>query len=494
MSSTAAESVLSSPEAGNRVIRGSVWRAAGMLGGVVTGLGTATLLLRHLGVAQSGRYVTVFALVAIGGSVVDLGLNVSASRELALTQGSQRRDLMANVIAQRLWIAPIAVLAIVLFAVIAGYPASMRIGAALAGVGLYAVAVGDALLLPLTVEMRNAELALVDFLKQAVTLVCVAVLVVLGAHLTAFFGVLSIGGLAVIASAPLLSGRAAFVAPRLDPRRQRALLSGALPLAAALVLGQLYFRLVILFMSLTSDPRQVGWFGGSLRATETLVSIPLLVAGVALPMLAAAARDDRDRLRAAVQGLSEGTLIAGVLTVLVAARTAEPVMRAIGGPSFAPAGAVLRIQVGALVFGALTQVWAVSLLALGRRRELIFTNALGLLALAALAVLLVPAFGAKGGAVATVLGDAILAALTCWRLRAAGVAVRLQAGFLARVALAGVVAIGALALPLPNLIAAALAGALFLAVGQLIGMVPPQLHDAFGSRRLLWWRARSGAA
>jgi O-antigen/teichoic acid export membrane protein len=494
MSSTATESVLSSPEAGSRVIRGSVWRAAGILAGVIAGLGTATLLLRHLGVAQSGRYVTVLSLVAIGWSVVDLGLNVSASRELALTQGSQRRELMADVIGQRLWVAPIAVLAIVAFAVLAGYPASMQIGAALAGTGLYAMTVGDALLLPLTVELRNAGLAIVDFLKQAVTLVCVAALVALGAQLTAFFGVLMIAGLAVIATAPLLLGRAAFVTPRFDRGAQQALLVGALPLAAALVLGQLYFRLVILFMSLTSNPRQVGWFGGSLRAMESLIGIPILVAGVALPLLAAAARDDRARLRAAVQGLSEGTLIAGVLAVLVAVRAAEPVMRAIGGPSFAPAGAVLRIQIGALVFGALTQIWAVSLLALGRRRELILTNALALLALAALTALLVPAFGAKGGAVASVLGDAILAGLTCWRLHAAGVRVRLRAGFLSRVALAAAVAAGALALPLPDLAAAALSGVLFLAVGQLIGMVPQQLHDAFGSRRLLWWRARSGAA
>lgn len=494
MSSTAAEGILSSPEAGGRVIRGSVWRTVGILAGVLAGLGTATLLLRHLGVTQSGRYVTVLSLVAIGYSVVDLGLNVSASRELALRQGAERHQLMADVIAQRLWVAPVAVLAIVAFALVAGYPRSMQIGAALAGMGLYVMAVGDALLLPLTVQLRNVGLAFVDFLKQAVTLLCVAGLVLLGAHLTAFFGVLMVAGLVVIATAPLLVGRGAYVAPRLDRARQRALLLSALPLAAALVLGQLYFRLVILFMSLTSDPRQVGWFGGSLRAVESLLSIPILVAGVALPLLAAAARDDRDRLRAAVQGLSEGTLIAGVLAVLLAVRTAEPVMRAIGGPSFAPAGAVLRIQVGALLFSALTQIWAVSLLALGRRRELILTNTLALLALAGLTVLLVPAFGAKGGAVASVLGDAVLAALTCWRLRAAGVHVQPRARFLARVALAAAVAIGALALPLPNLVAAALAGALFLLVGQLIGMVPEELHDAFGSRRLLWWRARSGTA
>jgi O-antigen/teichoic acid export membrane protein len=484
MSSPAAEDVLTSAGAGGKVIRGSAWRMSGNLAGILAGLVTATLLLRHLGVAESGRYVTVLSLVAIASSVVDLGLNVSASRELALCQADGRRALMANILGQRLWIAPVALLFIVSFAVLAGYPTDMQIGAVLAGAGLYVIAVADALLLPLTVELRNAGLGFVDFLKQAVTLACVALLVALGAHLTPFFAVLIVAGLAVIALTPLLVGRQAFVRPRWDRAQQRVLLHRALPLALALVLGQVYFRLVILLMSLISDPQQTGYFGGSLRAMETLIGIPILVAGVALPLLAAAARDDRARLRYAIEGLSEGALIAGVLVVIVAARAAEPVMRIIGGPGFVPSGAVLRIQVGALLFGALVQIWAVSLVALGAQRELILTNALGLLGMAVFAVLLVPAFGARGGAAASVLGDALLASLTYWRLRASGVTVKVRAGFLIRVALAATAAAAALVLPVPDLIAAALAGALFLGVGQLIGMVPDELHDALSSRGL----------
>jgi hypothetical protein len=43
-----------------------------------------------------------------------------------------------------------------------------------------------------------------------------------------------------------------------------------------------------------------------------------------------------------------------------------------------------------------------------------------------------------------------------------------------------------LALPgVPDLIAAGLAGVLFLGVGQLIGMVPEEVRDALGPRGLL---------
>ncbi len=477
--------ILTSSEAGGRVIRGSAWRAGAGVGGSLVGVVTAALLLRHLGVAESGRYVTVISLLAIAVAVADLGLNVSGSRWLALREPEERRTLIANIFGQRLVVMPLAVLAVVCFAALAGYPGRMVAGTVLAGTGFLLVALANALLLPLTVELRNAGLALLDFLKQAVTLVGVAVLVALGSRLTPFFAVQIAVGLTVAALVPALAGRDAFMRPRFDRAEQRMLFKSAFPLAASLALGQVYFRLVIVVMSLVSSARQTGYFGGSLRAIEAPVSISILVAGVAVPLLAAAARDDRARLRYAVEGLGRGALIAGVLVILVTVRAAEPLMVAIGGDAFRPAGAVLRIQVGVLMFTALYQVWTAALLALDRQRELILTNLVALAFLGVFAALLVPRYGAQGGAVAAVLGDATLACLIYWRLRAAAGPMMVPAGFLVRLAAASAVGCAALLVPgIPGVAAAALAGVAFLVFGHFIGMLPEELEDALWLGRL----------
>jgi O-antigen/teichoic acid export membrane protein len=166
-------------------------------------------------------------------------------------------------------------------------------------------------------------------------------------------------------------------------------------------------------------------------------------------------------------------------------RAAEPVMAVIGGEAFRPSGAVLQIQVAALLFIALYQIWTVSLIALGRQRELILTNALGLLGVAIFAAALVPPLGAKGGAAASVLGDAVLAGLIYWRLHQSTGRVTVSLGFLARVAAAAAAAVVALVLTgIPDLVAATLAGVLFLGVGWLIGMVPKELREALGPEGL----------
>jgi O-antigen/teichoic acid export membrane protein len=493
IASPAAEDVLSTGEAGGRVIRGSAWRVGANAAGTVFGVAAAALLARHLGVQESGRYFTVLSLVAIAVYIADIGLNVTGSRELARTKRDRRPALIANLLGQRLLIMPLAVLAMVLFALLVGYRTSMVEGTALAGLGVFLVALANVVLLRLTVELRNAGLAFVDLLKQAVTLAGFAVLVALGASLTPFFAVQIAVGLAVVAMVPILLGAHAFVAPRFDRAEQRTLFRSALPVATALALGQVYFRLVIVLMSLISNPTQTGYYGLSLRAMETLIYVPILVAGVALPLLTRAAHEDRERLRNAVRGLSEGAVIAGVLIVVVTIRAAEPLMVIIGGSAFRPAGTVLSIQVAALLFIALYQIWTAGLLAVGRQHELILTNILALTGVTVFAVILIPAFGAEGGAAASVLGDALLASLIYWRFSRAAGRLKMDPRFLLRVAASAAAACAALVIPgLPDLVAAGLAGGIFLGVGQVIGMIPKEVHEAFELRRLISWRSPRG--
>ena len=471
------DDVLTSAEAGGKVIRGSAVRVIANVAGTVLGLATATLLLRHLGVDDSGRYVTVLSLVGIAVAVVDTGLNVTASNQLALRAPDDRRPLVANILGQRLLAMPLALGAIVAFAALADYPAEMVAGTALAGVGVFIVAAANALLLPLAVELRNAGLAFVDFLRQAVTLVGVAVLVALGSQLTPFFALQIVVGLAVIAVTPLLVGyrrnRPAAVRPGLpddavQPRpADRAgarpgtdlLPAGHRPHVADLLRRADWVLRRVAAGDGSSDRDSVP--GGRRRATDA-------DGGCAGRPVATALCGG---------GARRGCGAGGVLAILVVVPLAEPVMEIIGGEAFGPAGAVLRIQVAALMFIALNQIWTVSLIATGQQRQLILANGLGLLGLGVFAAVLVPAFEAEGGAAATVLGDALLAGLIYWRLHRHTGRVMVGAPFLAKVAGAAAIASIPLVVGLPALVAALLAGALFVGVGLV------DRHGAQGAAR-----------
>ena len=85
------DDILTTGEAGGLVVSGRAWRLAANGAGIGLGLVTGALLVRHLSVEASGRYVTAPSLVAIAVAVAGTGLNVSGSRELALRVAPARR-------------------------------------------------------------------------------------------------------------------------------------------------------------------------------------------------------------------------------------------------------------------------------------------------------------------------------------------------------------------------------------------------------------------
>ena len=238
--------VLSGPDIAGRVVRGGALRAVGF--GVVNLLGvvSSVVLLRHLGVADFGRYGTVIALVAIASGLADAGLNMTGSRELALLpRGPERRRLLGALLGVRLLLLTLAVLAAVAFAVLAGYDSAMLAGTALAGAGAVLVGMQSTLTLPLVVELRNGLVTLNEVLKQVILVVGVVALAVAGAALTPFFAVQLLVGAGALLAVPLLVDRAQLAWPSFSREDLRRLAVTALPVALASIVTAFYVRMLI---------------------------------------------------------------------------------------------------------------------------------------------------------------------------------------------------------------------------------------------------------
>ena len=73
--------ILAGDDLAGRVVRGGLLRAVAYTVVNLLGVAGSVVLLRHLGVAEFGRYGTVIALVAIATGLADAGLNITGSRE-----------------------------------------------------------------------------------------------------------------------------------------------------------------------------------------------------------------------------------------------------------------------------------------------------------------------------------------------------------------------------------------------------------------------------
>ena len=476
----AEEDVLRSPEAGALVIRGGALRTLGYGAGVALTAVASILLLRYLGVADFGRYITVTSLVAIVGGVTEAGLTAVGARDLARIPGGQRSGLLSNLIGLRLVLTPLGVAAAVLFAIAAGYDDVLVYGTLLAGAGLFLVSAQATIALPLTVGLKIGRLTAAELLKHVVMLVAIALLVAAGASLLPFYGVQIAAGAALLAVTPALLGDQLVTRPRFDSAVWRTLIREALPLALALAMYAVYFRLLVILSSLLSNEIETGLFATSFRVFEVFFGIPTLVALVALPVLSAAAHES-ERLDYMLRRMAEVALIAAVYLVFVLVVLAEPMIRLLGGAEYLDAVPVLQIQAFALVGVFVGQVWQFGLIATGRQTSVAIANGAALLLVLAMGLVLIPVEGSTGAAVAAVVAESVLACLLLFFL-ARGRNLTPPLTFLLKLVAAAAVLVAAALLPVPWGVALLLGSSLYTFAIWVSRALPSEVLDALRDR------------
>src|SRR5262249_51990857 len=154
---------------------------------------------------------------------------------------------------------------------------------------------------------RIGALTATELIKQVAMVGGVALLVAVSAGLLPFFVLFIVVGVVALAMTPSVLGPSFVWRTSFDPVEWRGLIREALPLAASVVMGVFYFRLLIVLMSLLASAIATGLFATSFRIIEILYGVSALIAATALPVVAVAALD-RLRLRYILQRLIEVAL------------------------------------------------------------------------------------------------------------------------------------------------------------------------------------------
>ncbi len=481
-----AEDLLDTPAAGQAAIRGGALRIGGYVVGVAASVVSSALLLRHLGVEATGRYITVLSLVTLAGGVTDGGLAAIGVRELSTLRPALARRFFRGLAGLRLVFISAGVLFAVAFAILTGYSTTLVLGTLLAGIGF---ALGTQLTtytLPLQAELRLEWVTALEVLRGLGTAGAIVVLVVLNLPLLAFWGTTIPAGIVAIGLAAVLIRRSMPLLPRVDRTVWRPLVRRTLPYSFATAVGVVYFRIAILIMSHVASPQQTGYYSASFRIIEVLFVVPVLLVGSTLPIFARAARDDRERLDYALGRTFEACGLMGLATGLALVTGAHFIISVVAGPHFAPSIAVLRIQGFALIATFVGASLSYSLLSLGRYREVLSVNLAVLVLSSVFTWVLASSHGALGAATATTAVEVLYAAMLAVAVWRAGTRPRLSRRRTSGAVLAAL--LGALVLVpagLPDVARPLLAEIVYCVALLVLGAVPAELLEQTpGLRRL----------
>lgn len=480
--------LLDTDAAGPAAIRGGVLRLGSFAAGSLLSVISAALMFRHLGLDDSGRYVTIVALVAVAGGVTDAGLIGIGVREYAQSLGLERDAVMRQLLGLRIVLTVAGLGGAVAFALLAGYSQTMVIGTVLAGLALLAIALQSAYSVGLQAQLKLGAVAGADLARQIVNVMSVILLVALGAGLLPFYAANVPAALAALAITVYYVRGAMPLRASFDVRSWGTLLRDTVPYAVATAIGAIYFRLALIIVSLIASAEETGYFGASFRGVEVLIVVPQLLVSSAFPIFARAARDDLARLSYAMGRVFAACLLLGLAVAIILIVGAPFVIAVVAGPEFEPADAVLRYHGVGLVASFVGAGWGYAALSLRRHRDILVVSISALAASAVLVGVLASTHGAVGAAIGTAVAESLLAAGLAVTVRRAGVSLGIDVRETVRVALAGAVAVAAglvatESLAVPSAAAAAAALLLYGALVAVLRAVPPEAHELLAGVR-----------
>lgn len=475
--------VLDSTAAGGRIIRGGALRLGTYVLTVALSILSAALLTRHLGVTRFGDYTTVLSLVGVLSAVTDAGMSIVGQREFAVREGAERDELMRDLLGLRIVLTAVGVLLVAAFAIAAGYDTALLIGAVLAGLGTVALVVQHTHTIPLAAALRLGTLSALDLARQVLTVAAIVALVVVGTGVLPLLAVALAVNLVLIPPTAALARDQISLRFSLRVRRWAALLRLTVSFSLAAAVGTIYVFTAQILTSLVSNANQSGLFAASFRVFIVVGAVPGLLVGGALPLLARAARDDRERLSYSLERIFEVSLILGVAATLGALGGAHFIIEVVAGAKFEGATEVLQLQGVAFIASFIVAGWSFALLSLKLYRGVLLANFAAFVVSCTLTIVLARADGATGAAIATICGESVLAVGSLLVLVRGRPELMPKLGIVLKVALAAAPAVAVALLPgLSSILRALLALLVYGALILLTHAVPEEVLELLPSR------------
>lgn len=460
---------------GSKIISGGAWRTVAYGISTMIAVAATAIISREVGPAGFAEFTTALSLLTVAFLISDFGLLALGVREYAAFTGERRRRAHRAIITLRTVFGLAAGLVILVFTVLASYSGGFVTGVAFAALSVPVFAYATSANVPLQGEYKLNALAMLDVMRQVLTsgtmvvaaLATGSVGVVIAMNLPTAIGLALVAAFVVRGVSPLV--------PSLDLPAMRGLMRDVGTFAVAAGVGSMYPFISQVVSNAVLGSFESGQFALAFRIYAVLMAGWIVVVSGAFPLLVTSSREDAERMVFAARRLLQASMLAGVLCAAGLIAGADFAASLLGGSEFSEAAKLIALIALALP-ATFTLITGNSLLlASGRHRELIAVSVTGAVVSIGLTWAAATQWGGEGAAAGVVVGEILIASGYIWMVHKIDRRALPRLGWLLRALICGALAAAAALTSLPSLLAAILAGAIFLAAGLLLRIFPPEV-------------------
>lgn len=379
----------------------------------VMDLGLAIVMLRILGPTEVGRYTWAVLVVGYFDILVNFGLGVLLTRDLARDPASVNRYL-GTAVAARIGL---SVIALVAAALIAGPLAGPLALTPAMSVALVLLTTGIAIsnVSGLATAVFNAREQM-EYPAYIGTLTTILKVVAGVAVLTLGYGIVGLAAVSIAVN--LLTGLAMVLllvtvlgrpSPSFDPSLAGGLFGASYPLMLNNLLATLFFRIDGLILRSMWGDTVLGWYGAAYKFIDGLNVIPSQFTLALFPVFSRASSAGTANLTAGVELALKALLAIAMPLAVGTSLLAEPLVRLIAGDEYVPHSVVaLQVLIWFLPFSFINGLLQYVLIAADQQRFITKSFVLAAGFNLGANLLLIPHWSYVGAAAITIASELVL--------------------------------------------------------------------------------------
>ncbi len=393
----------------NKIAKNSFIQIIGRVLSTLIALLPLALMTRYLGPEGFGNYTIIIAFLSFFGIMADMGIYLTALQMIS-EPGRDATKIFSNAFTARTIISIICFSSAPILALLFPYPAIVKQGIFITTIAFFFVSLSQILHAIFQKELKMFPAELSEIAGKIVMLISVIIVIYLKLNLLFIMLAIILCNFTHFLIKYLYSKKYIRIRFAFDKEIWREIFFKSWPIALSILFNLIYLRGDTIILSLFASKSQVGFYGASYKVLDVLTTVPIIFAGLMMPLFTAAYMEKNiEKLKKYLQISFDLSALLSIPIIIGTQFIAYKTMTLVAGANFYPAGGILKIliiAVNMIVFGTLFGHFSV---AIGQQK----TMRWGYLTTAILAIIgyfiLIPKFGTAGAAWVTVFSETSIA-------------------------------------------------------------------------------------
>ncbi|PIR94874.1 hypothetical protein COT95_01820, partial [Candidatus Falkowbacteria bacterium CG10_big_fil_rev_8_21_14_0_10_37_6] len=336
------------------------------------GLGAVIIMTRYLGALGFGQYTIVITYLQFFGLMIDMGLTLITSQMLAKYEDSTTK-IMRNLFTFRLVSASIFLGLAPVVVMFMPYAWPVKLGVFIATIAFLFIALNQILIGFYQKNLLMVKASIGEIAGRLTLIICVIIAVLTDSGLQGIVAATALASIAQFFINYLLSLPYIKLGFAFDKKIWQEIITLCWPIAITITFNIIYLKADTLILSLLKSESEVGLYGASYRVIDILITLPFILAGLALPQMTGALKNNNRRQFNSITQSSFDIMAIIALPLAVGAQfVAVPLMRLVAGEEFAASGPILRLLIFAAGAVYLGVIFSHSIIAIEKQKQTIW--------------------------------------------------------------------------------------------------------------------------